>query len=100
MPDHAVNNMLENSTITNMTGLTQPRPRTSETEGLISQSSDVNISAGSEDLSDHGNDGSYWGLFLQVGNFADTAALCPVHHPMFNMHALQVLGVSDLYLVY
>ncbi len=59
--------MLESSTSMNMTGLTQPRPRTSETEGLLTQSSAPNVTQlAEEESSEHGNAGSPWVTHVQV----------------------------------
>ena len=60
--------MLESSTSTTMTGLTQPRPRTSETEALLTHPSSAHASATMEEekANEHGNSGNAWDAQLQV----------------------------------
>lgn len=59
--------MLEQNGSMNMTGLTQVRPRTSELEGLVSQSnSSPDLSVIPDDFSEHGHTSSSWRLYLQV----------------------------------
>lgn len=59
--------MLESSTSTTMTGLTQPRPRTSETEALLTHPSSAHASATMEEekANEHGNSGNAWNAQLQ-----------------------------------
>ena len=71
--------MLEQNGSMNMTGLTQLRPRTSELEGLITQSSSSpDLSDILEDFSEHGHTGSSWRLYLQVSclTFRPSCSLC------------------------
>jgi len=58
--------MLESNTSMNTSGLTQPRPRTSETEGLISHSGSPVVDEAQDEVTDHGNSGNAWGTYLQV----------------------------------
>ena len=58
--------MLESSASMSMSGLTHPRPRNSETEGLSSLPSSPIHSDIMEDFSEHGHTGSSWSLHLQV----------------------------------
>ena len=58
--------MLEESGSMHMASLTQLRPRTSETEGPVSQSSSPALSETLEDFGEHGHTGSSWSLYLQV----------------------------------
>lgn len=68
--------MLEQNGSMNMTGLTQPRPRTSETEGLVSTSGSSPASSDTlEDFSEHGHSSSSsWSLYLQVSRLTGIAA--------------------------
>ncbi len=58
--------MLESSTSMNTSGLTQPRPRTSETEGLLPHSGNALVDEVRDEVTDHGNSGNAWGTYLQV----------------------------------
>lgn len=58
--------MLESSTSMNTSGLTHPRPRTSETEGLVSHSGNPIVDDVQDESADHGNSGNAWGTYLQV----------------------------------
>lgn len=67
--------MLESSGSMSMTGLTHPRPRTSETEGFNSQSSSPLASDIFEDFGEHGHTGSSWSLYLQVSDSTEAILL-------------------------
>lgn len=58
--------MLESSTSMNTSGLTQPRPRTSESEGLLPHSGSPVVDEAQDEVTDHGNSGNAWGTYLQV----------------------------------
>lgn len=58
--------MLESRTSMNTSGLTHPRPRTSETEGLVSHSGNPLVDDVQDEVTDHGNSGNAWGTYLQV----------------------------------
>ena len=58
--------MLESCTSMNTSGLTHPRPRTSETEGLVSLSGNPVVDDVQDEVTDHGNSGNAWGTYLQV----------------------------------
>ena len=58
--------MLESNTSMNTSGLTHPRPRTSETEGLVSHSGNPVVDEVRDEVTDHGNSGNAWGTYLQV----------------------------------
>lgn len=61
--------MLEQNGSMNTTGLTQLRPRTSETEGPVSHSSSSPATSDTlEDFSEHGHTGSSWSLYLQASS--------------------------------
>ena len=75
--------MLEQSGSMNMTGLTHPRTRTSETEGLVSQSSSSpNLSDTVEGFSEHGHTGTSWRLYLQVSCLTLGHALFYAHEEL------------------
>lgn len=57
--------MLESCTSMNTSGLTHPRPRTSETEGLVSLSGNPVVDDVQDEVTDHGNSGNAWGTYLQ-----------------------------------
>ena len=60
--------MLESNTSMNTSGLTHPRPRTSETEGLASLSGNPVVDDVQDEVTDHGNSGNAWGTYLQVSH--------------------------------
>ncbi|KAL0019751.1 hypothetical protein WJX77_012419 [Trebouxia sp. C0004] len=49
----------------NTGGLTHPRPRTSETEGLAAHSGNPLVEDVQDEATDHGNSGNAWGTYLQ-----------------------------------